>query len=163
MWFVDPRLASDWFDGTGGVKIDPSGRYLYFAVGNTRGPTIYRLPLDDPQASTLEIFHLYEPVFPAGATTGIVFGESGRLYVMLGLANQVSVLLPDGTEEHRFPDPLENQGRDIPYAFPMMASFDGTGSMLVTNVGSPANPAEWVVFDVFVDDVALSLNRPHVQ
>jgi hypothetical protein len=61
-----------------------------------------------------------------------------------------------------FPSFQENQSREVPYAFPMMASFDGRGSLLLTNVGSPADPKQWVVFDVFVDDTALPLFRPSI-
>jgi sugar lactone lactonase YvrE len=145
------------------MRIDPSGRYLYFVIANTRGPIIYRLPLHEPEATKLEIFHLYEPPpFPIGAPPGLVFGQSGKLYVMLGFANQVSVLRPDGTEEKRFPSPQENLSREVPYAFPCMAAFDGRGSLLVTNVGSPADPSQWVIFDVWVDDTAAPLARPEI-
>src|SRR4051794_30280168 len=48
-WFVDPRLAGTWAATVLGLTVDPTGRYLYFAVGNQQPAiVIYRLPLAHP-------------------------------------------------------------------------------------------------------------------
>lgn len=63
----------------------------------------------------------------------------------------------------RFPTTVENEQQETPYDLPASIAFDGKGSLLVTNQSFfAANPDNWVVFDVFVDDVALPLIGPRV-
>jgi len=169
VWFQDPRLFG-YFTGAAGIRIDPSGRYLYFAVALSQIPLtpgagiVYRLPLTaHPSITQLqEVFR-----YPAGSMPfGLAFGASGKLYVALGMANQISILRPDANgqmhEEHRFPSPADNARRDVPYDYPMGIAFDGCGSLLVTNSNalSSANPAHWAIFDVFVGDTAAPLAHP---
>src|SRR5205823_8004855 len=171
------------------------GQNLYFATGYQQpGITIYRLPFAHPDAAHLQVFHQYTdlvlspcpeadeflnceaPQVIAGAGA-IAFGQSGKLYVVLLAKNQLSILRPDGTEEARFPDPQANARQPVPLSAPFGLTFNGHGSLLVTNggdytVGSgpahttlpsgPGNPKSWAVFDVYVDDVGLPLAHPSI-
>lgn len=166
LWFQDPRLFG-YLVGPTGIRIDPSGRHLYFTVARAdhdappRQSVVYRLPIDDPSPVRLEEFFRY----PSGALAfGIAFGSSGKLYVALAGTSQVSILRPDGTEEMRFPSAEENAARSVPYDRPLAIAFDGRGSLLVTNsnILSIPNPSRWVVFDVFVGDTELPLARPAI-
>lgn len=165
IWFQDAALATDF--GPNGMRIDPKGDTLYIAVtfdAFGRG-FIYTLPLvTQPPASDLALFHTY----PFGeGPDGIAFGKSGKLYVALAGSNQISVLLPDGTEEARYSGPAANPSdaaQPLPWVNPANITFnDKTGSLLVTNhaIFFP-NPAFFAVFDVFVDDKAELLARPHL-
>ncbi|MFL5912297.1 MAG: SMP-30/gluconolactonase/LRE family protein [Gaiellaceae bacterium] len=157
-WFVDPRIGGFWSEGDGGIRIDPAGRRLYFAVvgssfaGTAGHGLVYSLPLDRPEDSQLRLVHAYES--PAEAPplgtgpVGLVFGASGKLYVVLPGTGQVSVLRPDGTEERRF----EVAGA------PNFAAFDGRGGLLVSSLGDES-PKSWIVWDVFVHDVDRSQVR----
>lgn len=161
-WFVDPRLTAYWGDGLGGLTIDPSGEHLYLAVRNGPFPVVYRLPLDAPDASRLEVFHRYEASAPF-STAGIAFGESGKLYVSLSFLDQISILNADGTEDVRFPSAEDNAARDVPYEAPIALGFDGEGSLLVANTGNPFNSQDlWVLFDVWVNDTAAPAARPSI-
>ena len=165
VWFQDVRLASYLF-GPSGIRLDPSGRLLYFTVARAaasgRQGIVYRIPLEHPTADRLEEIFRY----PAQSDPfGIAFGESGKLYVALFGANQVSVLLPDRTEERRFPSMEDNSRAEAPFDHPVAVALDGNGALLVTNSASASlpNPARMVVFDVFVDDLASPLARPTVR
>ena len=160
-WFVDPRLAGTWGATVLGLAVDPTGRDLYFAVGNQRPQiTVYRLPLAAPDPANLEEFHAYDDVVsppcapsaidhnttPAVLTceitqrlgaSGIAFGRSGRLYVAFLSKNQISILDPDGREAARFPSTEENAKLPVPLDGPFGLAFDGRGSLLITNVGNP--------------------------
>jgi sugar lactone lactonase YvrE len=165
LWFQDPRLF-----GATGIRIDPSGRHLYFTGAISQHPAtagagiVYRLPLvERPAAAQLqEVFR-----YPARSSPfGIAFGASGRLYVTLAGPSQISVLRPAGgekmQEERLFPTSEENSRREVPYDRPLGIAFDGCGSLLVTNsnVLSAPNAQRMVVFDVFVGDTAAPLARP---
>src|SRR5438552_15441236 len=114
-WFADPALAGVWgVTGLNAAAIDPSGTYLYFSMQYSSATAVYRLPLNQPEISSLDLVHAYEPPPPTldtgdpevqgiFGTSGIAFGASGKLYVVLLGANQVSILPPDGTEALRFP------------------------------------------------------------
>jgi len=165
VWFSDPRLDSVF--GPNGIAFGPDGN-LYFAMTGSTQPTepgqglIYRIPpKDKPKPEDLEVFFMY--VEPAAGPDGIAFGESGKLYVALAGANQVSILGPDGTEELRFPSQIENQQQEIPYDLPASIAFDGRGSLLVTNQSYfTGNEDHWAVLDAWVNDTALPLIRPHI-
>ena len=196
LWFTDPRLAGTYGANVAGIALDPSGQNLYIAAGTQEAQiAIYRLPLAHPDAAHLQEFHRYTdfvvgpcdpdpnlalvgcapmPLFGGG---GIAFGATGKLYVALFSKQQLSILLADGTEALRFPDPEENMMRDVPVNGPFAVAFDGRGSLLVANTGDPtlakgpggSDPPgglptsdTWVVFDVFVNDVASPLIRPFV-
>jgi sugar lactone lactonase YvrE len=169
-WFADPRLAGYLF-GASGIRIDPTGRWIYFSVGTSRYPAtndaglIYRLPLTaNPTGGQLDEVYRY----PAGVQAlGIAFGASGRLYVALAGPDQVSVLRPAAggklAEEARFPSAEQNRGRDVPYRDPLGVALDGCGSLLVTNstaVSAPGDAADWAVLDAWVGDTPARLARP---
>ncbi|MGH2806240.1 MAG: SMP-30/gluconolactonase/LRE family protein [Actinomycetota bacterium] len=166
VWFTDERLDSVF--GPNGIALDAAGTKLYFAMTGSQQPTrpgqgvIYTLPLAGrPQAEDLEEFFVYTE--PAAGPDGIAFGRSGDLYVALAGMNQISILKPDGTERMRFPSAAENQEREVPYDLPASIAFDGDGSLLVTNQSFFADdPEHMVVFDVWVDDVALQLVEPRL-
>jgi DNA-binding beta-propeller fold protein YncE len=159
LWFQDPRLAG-YLTGPSGITMDPQGTSLYFTVatslypGTARQGLVFRLPLAEPASEDLEEVFRYPP---GSSPFDLVFGESGKLYVTLNGAHQVSVLGVDRREEVRFPSPEENALREVPYDRPMGLAFDGRGSLLVTNT-SWLNDVEehMVVFEVFVDDRAAS-------
>ncbi|MGH8453173.1 MAG: SMP-30/gluconolactonase/LRE family protein, partial [Nevskiales bacterium] len=135
---------------------------LYFALTGSQSAAtpgqgiIYTLPLkDQPVSDDLEVFFTYPE--PGSGPDGIAFGLSGRLYVALAGSNQISILNPDGTEAARFPSAIDNQSQPVPYDAPASIAFDGRGSLLVTNHSFFANnAANWVVFDAWVNDTALS-------
>lgn len=163
IWFQSPLLDSIF--GPNGIALDASGRTLYFAMtGSTQPATltqgiIYTLPIrgDGSAGELAEFFRFTEP---ATGPDGIAFGTSGKLYVALAGSNQVSILNPNGSEAARFPTPLENAQRDVPYDLPASIAFLGR-SILVTNQSFfAANPSSWAVFDVFVDDEVLPLITP---
>jgi streptogramin lyase len=161
IWFQDPRLAS-YILGPSGIRIDRSGRHLYFTVAAAAASggqgVVFRLPVDDPSPTRLEEVFRYPP---RSNPFGLALGASGKLYVALYGAHQISVLRPDGTEELRFPSAEENGARQIPYDRPVAAAFDGHGSLLVTNSASQfSSPDRMVVFDVFVNDAGAPLVRP---
>ena len=133
---------------------------------------VYRLPLNQPEISSLDLVHAYEPPPPTldtgdpevqgiFGTSGIAFGASGRLYVVLLGANQVSILRPDGTEELRFPTADQNAQQAVPYDDPLFPAFDGSGSLLVTNVAFRSLEKS-VVLDAWVNDTAFPLVRPSI-
>lgn len=166
IWFADPRLDSVF--GPNGIELNAARTKLFFAMtgsvepGDPGNGIIYTLPLKPkPKADDLKEFFVYAE--PAAGPDGIAFGKSGKLYVVLAGANQISILKPDGTEEGRFPSAGENQQQEVPYDTPASAIFDGKGSLLVTNQSYFANDAShMVVFEVWVDDVALPLVRPRI-
>jgi len=116
----------------------------------------------------VQLVHLYGPPPPVFSSddselhgifgvSAIAFGSSGKLYVTLMGANQVSVLRPDGSEERRFPD-LENPG---PYDAPLFPAFDGHGYLLITNLAIRA-PEKSAVLRAWVNDKGLPLVRPPI-
>ncbi len=167
IWFADPRLDSVF--GPNGIAVDPTRTKLYFAMTGSIEPTepsqgiIYTLPLvRRPKADDLQEFFTFPE--PAAGPDGIAFGKSGKLYVALAGANQISVLAPDGSEANRFPSSAtENEQQEVPYDLPASAGFDGTGWLLVTNQSFFAdNPDTMVVLQAWVDDTALPLIRPRL-
>lgn len=192
-WFVDPHMAGGWAGSVLGIAVDPTGQDLYFATGYQQpGMTIYRLPIAHPDAGHLQAFHQYtdlvvSPCPPSAEVPNclvpqalgagnIAFGRSGRLYVVLLSKNQLSILRPDGTEETRFPSPEVNARQPVPLSTPFDVTFNGQGSLLVSNGGDysvgygpgratpPTNgfadPKTWVVFDIYVGDTGSPLARP---
>jgi DNA-binding beta-propeller fold protein YncE len=122
---------------------------------------IYSLPLGPQRPSAEDLETVFTYLEPAAGPDGIAFGVSGKLYVALAGSNQVSILDPDGTEAARFPSAVDNALSPAPYDLPASVAFDGKGSLLVTNQSYfVANADNWVVLDVWVDDVELPLIRP---
>ena len=163
-WFVDPRIGGYWSEGGGGIRVDPTGKVLYFTVvGSTYPATaghgvVYSLPLAKPDASELKLVHVYEsPAEAPPLGTGplaLTMGASGRIYIALPGTGQLSVLRPDGhgyTEERRIP---------IAHT-PNFLAFDGRGSLLVSSLGDES-PKSWIVSDVFVNDYDPA-NAPSAQ
>lgn len=160
VWFQDARLDSIF--GPNGMALGPDGN-LYFAMTGSTQPDspaqglIYRLPVvAAPQANDMvEVFRWLEP---AAGPDGIAFGASGRLYVALAGANQVSVLQPGATwtEVARFPEnPVDNAQQTVPYDLPASIAFDGSGNILVTNQSYFANDrSHWAVLRAWAGDVA---------
>jgi sugar lactone lactonase YvrE len=170
VWFTDPLLPSVWGYGYAGIRIDPTGTFMYLATQYASAAAIYRFPMSHPSHDALELMHLYEPPVPSLAersSTGgifgagdIAFGASGKLYAVLVGRNAVSILRPDGTEEARFPGAAEAAAQEVPYDEPIFAAFDGAGSLLVGNA-SFRGPNS-VIFDAWVGEAALPLARPSI-
>ena len=168
VWFQDSRLMGlfGFAGGPLGGRIDPTGRYLYFAVTVSNVfPTdslVYRLPLvDQPGPGDLELVHRF-PAAPGdipGQTTpnatGIAFAASGNLYVALSGAQQVAVLDPAGNELRRISSPLF----DSPWGLAFLGD-----SLLVSNasIRPEESPDRWNVLTVNVSEPGLPLNRPTV-
>lgn len=146
-----------------GLALDPDGERIYFSLSYGNSAAAYRLPLGRPEHAAAELVRLYEPAGLFGAGH-IAFGASGKLYVVLLGANQVSILRPDGTEELRFPSAEQNAQQEVPWDDPLFVAFDGAGSLLVTNDSFPSSRRpDWsVVFDTWVNDTASPLARPSI-
>jgi sugar lactone lactonase YvrE len=169
IWFQDPRLVGlfGFAGGPLGGRIDPAGRYLYFAVtaslAEQAASVVYRLPLvDHPAASDLQVVHIF-PIAPGevpGQTspdaTGIAFAQSGDLYVSLTGRNQIAVLDPQGSLLRTISSPL--------FDSPWGLAFFGD-SLLVTNaeIRPAEDRASWLVLKVFVGEPGLPLNRPRTD
>jgi hypothetical protein len=201
-WFADPRLSGWTTTAVDGIAIDPSGREMYMATGQGANIRIYRLPFAHPDASHLRLFHTYHlapascPDKIAGVTspngppallgclannvagaTGIVFGQSGRLYVCLFAQSQISILGRSGDELLRFPDPDQNMQLDNPVNAPFNLSLDQFGRLLIVDNGDPSNAygpnrtpvpggvddsKSWAILAVQVHDTPRKLFRPHL-
>lgn len=202
-WFVDPRLEGVSYGASvDGVAIDPSGRELYFATGPEANISIYRLPLAHPDAAHLQLFHTYrlppalctenathvtDPNGPLALTGclatnsagagGIVFGESGRLYVSLLAVSQLSILSPRGDELLRFPDPQQNMQLANPVNAPFNLALDDSGRLLIAQLGDSTfgygpghqpppgglpDSNSWAVLAVEVHDTPATLFRPNL-
>jgi sugar lactone lactonase YvrE len=158
IWFQDPRLDGPY--GVNGIAIDLSGRRVVVAVTISNQPdtfnqgSIYALPMvERPAARDLTLVHRYPETL--AAPDGITYGRSGRLYVALAGANQISVLDPDGAEAARFPTALDNTRQEIPFDTPASPVLDGRGSLLVTNQSYVnSDSRHWAVLDSWVGDAA---------
>ena len=156
IWFQDPRLDGSF--GVNGIAIAPSGQRVVVAVTMSNQPdtanlgSIYSLPMiGRPGRGDLVLVHRYAE--PFAAPDGITFGPSGRLYVALAGANQISVLSLGGTETARFPSPADNARQEVPFDTPASLAFDGHGALLVTNQSYVNSAARhWAVLDTWVSD-----------
>lgn len=162
IWFTDPGLLGlfGFAGGPLGARIDPTGKFLYFTITISAAfpgeAVVYRLPLvDHPSASDLQVVHRFPA--PQGQippqAAGLVFAESGNIYVGLIGTNQIAVLDPAGNEIRRISSPLF----DSPWGLAFMGD-----SLLVTNadIQEPGSPSRWNVLKVFVGESGLPLNRP---
>jgi streptogramin lyase len=163
LWFQDPRLAG-YLGGPSGIALDPAKTSLYFTVATSFHPAtaraglVFKLPLQAPSSVDLEEVFRYPP---GSSPFDLEFGASGKLYVTLNGAHQLSVLGPDGEEEMRFPSAEENSSQEVPYDRPMGLAFNGCGSLLVTNTSWLTDEEDHMaVFDVFVDDMAPNTSKP---
>ena len=166
IWFQSSVLDTSF--AANGMRLDPKGERAYFSLTfDAFGQGfIYSLPLKaHPAESDLQLFHTYTP---GAGPDGIAFGKSGKLYVALAGYNQISVLVPDGTEQARSSGPAANPAdpqNPLPWANPSAIAFDDrTRSLLVDNhaIFFPNPQQFFAVFDVFVDDKADHLAEPHI-
>lgn len=156
-WFVDQRLLGPYSQGAGGIRFDPTGKFLYVAVNASLHPDyeahglIFKIPVADPAAMT--VFSQFESAVeatPLGAgPLGLAVGKSGKLYVALPGTNQVKVLKPDGTEEQRFT--LQHSTQFV--------ALTETGSLIVSTWGD-VSAGPWPIYDIYVNDTPLPLARP---
>ncbi len=89
------------------------------------------MPLvDHPLESELESVKTY---FAFEVPDQLAFGQNGRLYVSLAIANQISLLDVDGNELQRFSNDVTSP---IPLDSPAGIAFDNTSkSLLIANHG----------------------------
>lgn len=78
----------------------------------------------------------------------MAFGASGKLYAALPGTSQVSILLPDGTEERRIDFPNSTQ----------FVAITNKGTLLVTAWSFPSGP--WPIYEVAVND--FPAERPRI-
>lgn len=152
MWFQDPRI--DGVFGANGIRISADKRHLYVAVTEDRAgiSRIYRLPLvARPQAGDLEGVASW----PVGGADGIALGATGRLYVVLGDYDEISVLRPDGTEEVRYASEHFHN--------PASLAFTNEGSLLITNHAFfDPEPSHSSLVELFVGEKGAPLARPDI-
>jgi sugar lactone lactonase YvrE len=203
-WYVDPQAAATWGATMGGLAVDPTGKQLYYESGNQRrGIGVYRVPLANPDLANREVVHTYTDYVDNGCqldtsnpnpnnaaagfvncrtvqefgATGIVIGQSGRIYVTFLGKDQVSILNPDGTEALRFPSTEQNKRSPVPIDGALGLSFDGKGSLLIGNVGEPtlgygpghtpppggvADSKSWAILSAWVGDTAAKTFQPRI-
>lgn len=162
-WFTDARTTGVPF-AVGAVKVDPSGRNLWFSTCLASRPhelgqgVIHRMPLTDrPDPSAIE--EVWRSKSPLSCPDSLVFGTSGKLYSSLFYGNQVLVLNPDGSEDRRFGRDLP--GSAIPVDQPGALAFDDRGRLLVANQALfPARPEHWALLAVEVRDRAARTAEP---
>lgn len=164
IWYQDPALDAP--GGANGIELSADGEALLVAhTVSAPSPElpgagyIHRIPIvEAPTPADREVFHEY---LDPGSPDGLAVGRSGRVYVALFATNEISVLEPDGTEHARFPSPAENLADEldpdgVPYDAPASITFDGKGSILVTNQSvARQEPDHWAVLEAWVDDVAV--------
>jgi sugar lactone lactonase YvrE len=168
IWFQDARL--DGVFGVNGFAVGPDRRTLYFTMTGSQQPTslaagiIYTLPLvNHPTASDLKTFaRLPQPV---DGPDGLAFGSSGKLYIALAGANQMTILNRDGSVAARFPDlPTNYMAQEIPYDTPASVAFDGKGNLLVANQSYiTGDSTHWAILRAYVNDRALPLIEPRID
>jgi sugar lactone lactonase YvrE len=160
VWFQSERI--DGFFGANGIRVSPDGEAMYFAVTGDRTETswIFRLPLvAAPRPRDLVAVATWpprdRPLAPAGAD-GIAFGTSGLLYVVLGGDEEVAVVDVTTGVRQRFASPLLHN--------PASLAFDNAnGRLLVTNhTFFEADPAQWTIVDLPIDDREVPPARPSV-
>jgi sugar lactone lactonase YvrE len=157
VWFQDPRLATPF--GPNGLRVDPTNRFVYFTLTTDvdgRSGRVYRLPrVDRPAAGDLEKVHVYE--YGEGPD-GLAFADSGRIYVALAYASQISVLSPEGVEQTRFSGPISDA---IPFDGPANIAFSVPGVAFVTNHASTSQIVpHMVLFGLGVDERGGPLFKP---
>ena len=154
IWFTDSHLAGVYSQGGGGLKLDPAGKILYLGIvtsdQNSARGTVYKLSLANP--SDIALFHQYgnnveNPPLGAGPL-GMTVGKSGKIYIAMPGTNQVSVLLPDGSEERRIDFPASTQ----------FVALTKKGTLLVTAWNFPDGP--WPVYEIAVGDTPGGVFEP---
>lgn len=152
VWFQDERL--DGLFGANGIAISPDRKWVYVAQTYTQtlGGALYRLPLaDEPDPRDLERLRTWSQADP----DGMVFGSSGRLYVVLGGSEQVAVLEPEGTH-------VATYGSEH-FHNPASPAFNELGSLVVANHAFfDPDPTHSSLVDLYVADRGAPLARPAV-
>jgi sugar lactone lactonase YvrE len=170
IWITDDRLqslaGSPGF-GPSAIKLAPDNRTLYFTT--IEGPTgdgdptagrIWTLPIQpDGKPGELKQFYV---AGSADGPGGIVFANSGDIYVAMSGSNAIAQIGPDGKEKARFPDPVTNMTFTPPLDSPIDMAFRGT-SLIVANSGFLSNSASsFALLDVFVGETGHEPLRPKV-
>jgi len=158
-WLRDQRLDGGEF-GTAGLVLAPGHRSLLVTQQSSMGlgetdPTtgkLYRLPIRaDGRPGALRL--LWESR-PGDLPDGFGVAASGRIYVAAaGLANQIVVLRPDGSELERFPQTpgTGDNGSAIPFDTPSSATFSAT-HLLVANQSYLGDGSHHAILDVEVGE-----------
>jgi sugar lactone lactonase YvrE len=166
IWFQDPRLApgpTKGDIGVNGIRVSPDGAEVFVSVSiDFQGKGhIYRLPrVATPAPVDLQVFHTFAP---GDIPDGIAFGTSGVLWVAdaTPYSSGIIGLRSSGGEVFRFTNPV---GTPInPYDSPANISFNGRGSMLVTNHAFATGadmPGQFQVLEVYVNDYEATLWKP---
>jgi sugar lactone lactonase YvrE len=158
VWFQSATIDGPF--GPNGIRVDKASGTIYFTktFDAAGAGVVYTLPItDQPQESDLHVFHTYTP---GAGPDGVAFGKSGNLYVALAGYSQISILDSTGAEIARYSGPAHaGDGQpDLPWTNPANITFDGRGSLLVTNhaslTGLPDPSPLFAVFNVYVDDKA---------
>ncbi len=165
LWLHDARLNG--LFGPNGLRIDRAHDMLYFdqTVDSSYVGYLYRVPLkDNPVFADLQLLHVWAPnQYGFAGPDGLELSASGKIYVALAGASQISVIDPSNpniaaNEVARFSGPAKTSdpAHPLPWTNPANIAFDNENRrILVTNHASlinPINPALFAVFDVYVDD-----------
>ena len=164
-WFSDPRLAGTEF-GTTGILMGPARKSFYLTQQTTDAPGydktkgyLFRLRLrDDGRPGPLRILWTSQS---GDLPDGFGIGRSGRFYISLaGLANQLAVVAPDGTELTRIGMAgTGDNGSSIPFDTPSSATFSGR-RVLVANQSFFGDTSHHAILDVYVGEEGLPVYVP---
>jgi hypothetical protein len=161
IWYQDARF--DGVSGLNGMRLDVDGTHFVFvgpAQGFVGGGVVRRLPIVvTPTATDLTDVHSY-----LESLDGLAVGETGKLYVCLNLANQVSVLDPSGTELTRYVGPAVGGPLGLmPFDTPTSLTFvHRRRSLLMTNNSVAGNPLNWALIEIAVNDGGAPILHPTV-
>jgi hypothetical protein len=164
VWLADPRLDGDMF-GTAGIALAADRRTLIVsqassaggADGNPATGKLYAVPLAKPS----EMRRLWESR-PTDAPDGFAIARSGRIYVALvGTANQLAVVAPDGAEVERFPeDPASgDNGSSVPFDSPSSVMFSDTRLIVANQAFITGDATHQAILDVEAGEPGL---KPYV-
>lgn len=162
VWFQDAVLDGPL--GANGVRLSPDGSELCVSVFAPPKGAVHCIALKPaPTSADRRLLH----AFTFDGPDNMAFGQSGKLYVALALANQIAVIdFASGNEAGRFSGPAKSPDGPVNWDAPAGVAFDNsTKSLRVTNhalVNGLVNSELFVEFDVFVNDTALPLNEPTI-
>ncbi|MDQ1472980.1 MAG: hypothetical protein QOJ99_4460 [Bryobacterales bacterium] len=172
VWLHDEKLNG--LFGPNGLRIDRKHNTMYFTQTTDAAFNGYLYSLtikDHPVYADLEVLHVW-PASQMGfaGPDGLELSKSGKIYVALAGASQISVIDPAihniaNNEVNRFGGPAKtgNAAQPLPWANPANISFDNDNRrILVTNHASLVNPIDptlFVVFDVYVNDRGLENDK----
>lgn len=160
VWLTDPALAGETF-GTAGIALTPDRDALLIAQAATARAVpatggVYSIPLAS-DGSAGELTKLWTSR-PGDLPDGLAVAESGRIYVTLvGVAAQIVVLEPTGTELERFPEvPATGEnGSEVPFDSPSGATFLGS-RLLIANQSFLGNADHQAILDVETGEQGLA-------